>query len=494
MRFLDAICNPEQALLFVVRNESPFTTTLAIPHQFSFLHGVSFLIIPPSSAFYYITLPKNYKLSYTQLFSAGIRYNYHNHMSNITNIKAREILDSRGNPTLEMDTFVDEKFMGRFGVPSGASTGKYEALEKRDGDASRFDGKGVKELAERIKREIVPEILNKDFNQNSLDSFLIEKDGTENKSNLGANAILGISMSFAKAEALKRNIPLYAHIESLFGNDSSVLPTPMVNILNGGVHAFSGLDIQEFMIVPLQKGTFRRSLENCDKVFMHLKDVLKENNLGIAVGDEGGFAPKLKSHNEALDFIMQSIEKAGFGLGVDFGIAIDCASSEFFKDGKYILKSENKEMDSNELSGYYENLLKNYPILSIEDPFAEDDWQACTSFTEKFGERIMIVGDDLFVTNLKRLAEGVEKKMANTILIKLNQVGTLSETLTVINEAKKAGWKTIISHRSGETEDTSVAHLAVGVGSRFIKAGSVSRGERVAKYNELLRIEEEINK
>lgn len=414
-------------------------------------------------------------------------------MSAITKIKAREILDSRGNPTLEVDTTIDGGFMGRFSVPSGASTGKYEALEKRDGDSEHFEGRGVKKLAERIKQEIAPDILNKDFDQRSLDNFLIQKDGTENKSNLGANTILGISMSFAKAEALRKNVPFYVHIASLFGNDSPALPTPMVNIINGGIHAYSGLDIQEFMIVPLQKtGTFRQSLENCDKVFMCLKNILKENNLGVAVGDEGGFAPKLESHYKALDFIMQAIEKAGFGPGIDFGIALDCASSEFFKDGKYVLKSENKEMDSGELSDYYQNLIKNYPIVSIEDPFDQDDWQPSTSFTEKFGEKIMIVGDDLFVTNIKRLEEGVEKKAANAILIKLNQVGTLSETLDVIKKAKEVGWKTIISHRSGETEDTSVAHLSVGVASRSLKAGSVSRGERTAKYNELLRIEEEL--
>ncbi len=419
-------------------------------------------------------------------------------MSVITKIKAREILDSRGNPTLEVDTTIDGGFVGRFSVPSGASTGKYEALEKRDGDPAHFEGKGVKKLAEKIEKEIAPDILGQDFKQRSLDEFLIEKDGTENKSNLGANSILGISMSFAKAEAIKLNIPFYKYISLLSENDSPVLPTPMVNIINGGMHADSGLDIQEFMIVPLKDESFREKIEKCDKVFMHLKNILKEDGLSIAVGDEGGFAPKLGSHSKALDLIIQAIGKVGFKVGEDFGIALDCASSEFFKDGKYILKSENNppagkagEMSSGELSDYYENLIKNYPIVSIEDPFDEDDWQAATSFVQKFGE-IMIVGDDLFVTNLKRLREGIDKKAANAILIKLNQVGTLTETLDVIKAAKEAGWKTIISHRSGETEDTSIAHLAVGVGSKYIKTGSVSRGERVSKYNELLRIEEEL--
>jgi enolase len=270
----------------------------------------------------------------------------------------------------------------------------------------------------------------------------------------------------------------------------------MVNIINGGMHADSGLDIQEFMIVPLKTEKFAEVLESCDEIFMHLKDILKENNFTVSVGDEGGFAPELGSHTKALDFIMQAIEKAGFKPGEDFGIALDCAASEFYNPsadgGKYILKSENKEFNSAELSDYYENLINNYPIVSIEDPFAEDDWKASSSFVEKFSERIMVVGDDLFVTNLKRLEEGIEKKAANSILIKLNQVGTLSETLDVIKVAKEVGWKTIISHRSGETEDTSISHLAVGVSGQYIKTGSMSRGERIAKYNELLRIGESL--
>ncbi len=420
-------------------------------------------------------------------------------MSKITKIDAREILDSRGNPTLEVDTILEGGVMGRFSVPSGASTGKYEALEKRDGDSEHFAGKGVAKLAERIEREIITEFIGKDFDQRSLDNYLIEKDGTDNKSNFGANTILGISMSFAKAEALKRGVPFHNYIASLFWNIPPTLPTPMVNIINGGVHSDNGLDIQEFMIVPLQKtGTFRKALENCDEIFMHLKNILVENNFGIAVGDEGGFAPKLSSHKDALDLIMQAIQKAGFNPGIDFGIALDAASSEFFKDGKYILKSEKNlpaqagEFTSDELSNYYESLIKNYPIISIEDPFAEDDWEASTAFTAKFGEDIMVVGDDLIVTNMKRLIEGIEKKAANTILVKLNQIGTLSETLDVIKKAKESFWKTIISHRSGETEDTAVSHLAVGVSSRYIKTGSLSRGERTAKYNELLRIEEDV--
>ena len=421
-----------------------------------------------------------------------MRYNLR--MSKITKIEAREILDSRGNPTLEVDTTIDNEYSGRFSVPSGASTGKYEALEKRDGDPERFEGKGVKQLAERIEKEIAVDLLDKDFDQKSLDSFLIEKDGTENKSNFGANAILGISMSFAKAESAKRGWPLYKYIAHISAS-SSALPIPMVNIINGGVHADSGLDFQEFMIIPLQKYEFNRILENCDEVFMHLKEILKKENLDIDVGDEGGFAPQIGSHTKALDFIIQAIEKVGFKPGEDFGVALDAAASEFFdtEKQKYILKSEGKEFNSAELSDYYENLIKNYPILSIEDPFAEDDWQTNTAFTAKFGEHIMVVGDDLFVTNPKKLAEGIEKKAANAILVKLNQIGTLSETLEVIKMAKEARFKTIISHRSGETEDTSIAHLAAGIHSEYIKTGSLSRSERTAKYNELLRIEEELN-
>jgi enolase len=417
-------------------------------------------------------------------------------MSEITKIEAREILDSRGNPTLEVDTTVDEKFMGRFSVPSGASTGKYEALEKRDGDMEHFAGKGERKLVERIEKEIAPLLFEKDFDQNSLDEFLIKQDGTENKSNFGANTILGISMSFARAESEKKGVPFYKHIASLSGNNPS-MPVPMINIINGGVHADSGLDIQEFMIIPLKNKKFGESLESSDEIFMNLKKVLEENGLDTEVGDEGGFAPKIGSHVKALDFMLQAIEKAGFKPGVDFGIALDVAASEFYNPsagGKYVLKSENKEMDRGELLNYYKDLINNYPVISIEDPFAEDDWMSFIAITERLGEKMMIVGDDLFVTNLKRLEEGIAKKAANSILIKLNQVGTLSETLDVIKKAKEGEFRTIISHRSGETEDTSIAHLAVGVASRYIKAGSMSRGERTAKYNELLRIEEELNK
>ena len=425
-------------------------------------------------------------------------------MSKITKINAREILDSRGNPTLEVDTILEGGMMGRFSVPSGASTGKYEALEKRDADPEHFAGKGVAKLAKKIENDISKEFIGKDFDQRSLDDYLIEKDGTENKSNFGANTTLGISMSFAKAEALRKNIPFHSYIATLLGNNFPTLPIPMVNIINGGAHADNDLDIQEFMIVPLQRyGTFRKVLENCNEIFMCLKDVLLENNLSIAVGDEGGFAPKIPSHKDALDLIMQAIQKAGFSPGVDFGIALDVAASELYsnssedsveahKNGKYVLKSENKEMTGDELSDYYEGLIKNYPIISVEDPFAEDDWEASINFTAKFGENIMIVGDDLIVTNMKRLIESIEKKAANTILVKLNQIGTLSETLDVVKKAKESSWTTIISHRSGETEDTAVSHLAVGVSSKYIKTGSLSRGERIAKYNELLRIEEDI--
>jgi len=412
-------------------------------------------------------------------------------MSVISKIEAREILDSRGNPTLEVDTYIGDDY-GRFSVPSGASTGKYEALEKRDGDLDRFEGKGVKELAEMIEMEIAPEIIGKDFNQTTLDKFLIEKDGTENKSNLGANSILGISVSFAKAEAWHLRVPLWQYIYSLSENKISFLPTPMVNIINGGVHSNNDLDIQEFMIVPLKKESFAEKLRECSEVFQNLKIILQENSLSTAVGDEGGFAPKIKSHRKALEFIKKAIERSGFKLGEDFGIALDTAASEFYKDGKYILKSENKEFTIFELLDYYQKLIKDFSIISIEDPFDQDDWEGHILFTEKFGLHLMVVGDDLFVTNIKRLEEGIKKESANSILVKLNQVGTLTETLEVIKRAQINDWKTIISHRSGETEDTTISHLAVGVSSQYIKTGSVSRGERTTKYNELLRIEESL--
>ncbi|MBN2094185.1 MAG: phosphopyruvate hydratase [Candidatus Zambryskibacteria bacterium] len=412
-------------------------------------------------------------------------------MSKITKIEAREILDSRGNPTLEVDTTVEEKFTGRFSVPSGASTGEHEALEKRDKDPEHFLGKGVEKLAERIEKEIAPELLSKYFNQKSLDQFLIDKDGTKNKSNFGANTILSLSMSFAKADAYANGMPLWQYFSKLSGTKPS-LPTPMINIINGGVHADSGLDIQEFMIVPLDGGKFSKLLQKSDEVFMYLKIILEENDLGTAVGDEGGFVPRVGSHNKALDLIIKAIEKAKFKPGEDFGIALDCAASEFYERGEYVLKSENKNFSSNELTAYYENLIKNYPIVSLEDPFAEDDWETWTSFNQKFGGKLMVVGDDLLVTNLERLDKAVAEKAVNAILIKPNQSGTLIETLGVINQAKKSELKTIISHRSGETEDTSISHLAVGTASQYIKAGSVSRSERIAKYNELLRIEEEL--
>ena len=412
-------------------------------------------------------------------------------MSVISKIEAREILDSRGNPTLEVDTYIGDDY-GRFAVPSGTSTGKYEALEKRDGDLDRFEGKGVKELAEMIEREIAPEIMGKDFNQTTLDKFLIEKDGTPNKSNLGANSVLGISVSFAKAEAWHLRVPLWQYISSLSGNKIPFLPTPMVNIINGGVHSNNDLDIQEFMIVPLKKESFAEKLRECSEVFQNLKIILQENSLSTAVGDEGGFAPKIKSHRQALEFIKKAIERSGFKLGEDFGIALDTAASEFYKDGKYILKSENKEFTIFELLDYYQKLIEDFSIISIEDPFDQDDWEAHILFTEKFGLHLMVVGDDLFVTNIKRLEEGIKKESANSILVKLNQVGTLTETLEVIKRAQINDWKTIISHRSGETEDTTISHLAVGVSSQYIKTGSVSRGERTTKYNELLRIEESL--
>lgn len=415
-------------------------------------------------------------------------------MSQITKIEAREILDSRGNPTLEVDIYLGDPSadgMGRFSVPSGASTGKYEALEKRDGDPNRFEGKGVKELAERVEKEIAPKLIGRGFDQDGLDKFLIQEDGTENKSNFGANAVLGISMSFAKAVANSLNIPFWQHVSNLSQN-SPTLPTPMINILNGGMHADNGLDFQEFMIVPLKKEeSFAEKIRESDEVFQNLKLVLEAGGFSVAVGDEGGFAPKVGTHKKALELIKEAMRNAGFFLGHDFGIALDVASSQFRgEDGNYFLKSENKNFTQEELLEYYRALIEEFSIVSVEDPFGEDDWEGNTLFTEKFGSSLMVVGDDLLVTNAKRLKEGLKKKAANSILIKLNQVGTLSETLDVIKMACDAGWQTIISHRSGETEDTSIDHLSVGTGSPYIKTGSLSRGERTAKYNELIRIEE----
>ncbi|HEY4480213.1 MAG TPA: phosphopyruvate hydratase [Candidatus Paceibacterota bacterium] len=420
-------------------------------------------------------------------------------MPRINKIEAREILDSRGNPTLEVDCFVGDSpagGMGRFSVPSGASTGKYEALEKRDNDLERFGGRGVKELALRIEDEITPMLLNKDFDQKSLDNFLIEKDGTPNKSNFGANVVLGLSMSFAKALAENTSLPFWKYIKNISGkaeNDEVKMPTPMINIINGGIHADSGLDIQEFMIVPLKDESLAEKIRKSDEVFQNLKLVLGAMSLSVAVGDEGGFAPKVESHRRTLELIREAIRNAGFSLGEDFGIALDVAASQLLNsENDYFMKSENRHFNREELLEYYQSLTNDFPIVSIEDPFAEDDWEGNVAFTKKFGDKIIVVGDDLLVTNPRRLEEGIKKKAANAILIKLNQIGTLSETLEVIKMARGANWQTVISHRSGETEDTSIDHLAVGTNSSYIKTGSLSRGERTAKYNELLRIEESL--
>lgn len=405
----------------------------------------------------------------------------------IKGIKAREVLDSRGNPTIEVDAILEGGVLGRAMVPSGASTGEYEAIELRDGDKGRFLGRGVRKAVDNVNRIIAPKILGRDARlQKELDDLLCELDGTENKSHLGANAILGVSLAVAKAAAKGKGESLYRY---LGGDKANILPVPMMNIINGGLHADNNLDIQEFMIVPLGAKTFSQALRMGCEVFHNLKKILKTRNLSTAVGDEGGFAPDLNSTEEALAIIIEAIKKAGYQEGKDISLALDSAASSFYKQGKYILKSEKS---AEEMVSFYRQLVDKYPIVSIEDGLAEDDWDGWRELTQNLGERIQLVGDDLFVTNVKRLNKGIERKAANSILIKVNQIGTLSEALEAIELGRKNNYSAIISHRSGETEDTTIAHLAVATGCGQIKTGSVSRSERVAKYNELLRIEEEL--
>ncbi len=409
----------------------------------------------------------------------------------IETIQAREILDSRGNPTVEVDVILTSGVVGRAAVPSGASTGIHEAVELRDGDKSRYVGKGVSKAVENVNEIIAPEIEGMIVSeQTEIDQQLIILDGTENKSKLGANAILGVSLACAKAAAEIHGMPLYRY---LGGSNAKELPVPMMNILNGGSHADNNVDIQEFMIMPVGAESFRESLRCGAEVFHALKSVLKEKGLNTAVGDEGGFAPNLGSNEEALQVIITAIEKAGYKPGDDVKIALDPASSEFYKDGKYILAAEAKpEKTAEELIDFYADLVDRYPIVSIEDGLAEDDWAAWKLMTDKLKSKIQIVGDDLFVTNPKRLQRGIEEGIGNSILIKLNQIGTLTETLDTIELAKRAGYTCVISHRSGETEDSTIADIAVATNSGQIKTGSLSRSDRVAKYNQLLRIEEDL--
>jgi enolase len=413
-------------------------------------------------------------------------------MSEIVDVYAREILDSRGNPTLEVEVFLESGAFGRAAVPSGASTGEREAMELRDGDKSRYLGKGVLKAVDNVNNIIAEEVIGMEADdQVGVDTKMIELDGTEFKTNLGANAILGVSLAVAKAAAEEAGQPLYKYIG---GANARELPLPMMNIINGGAHADNNVDIQEFMIMPAGASCFKEALRMGAEIFHALKGVLKGKGYNTAVGDEGGFAPNLKSNEEALEVIMEAIVKAGYKPGEDVLLALDVASSELFKDGVYTLENETQKVKSAvEMVDFYENLVNKYPIISIEDGMAENDWDGWKLLTDRLGKRIQIVGDDLFVTNPKILKEGIQKGIANSILIKLNQIGTLTETLEAIEMAKRAGYTTVISHRSGETEDTTLADLAVAVNSGQIKTGSLCRTDRVAKYNQLLRIEDELD-
>jgi len=412
-------------------------------------------------------------------------------MSVILEITGREILDSRGNPTVEVEVLVEGGYMGRAAVPSGASTGEHEAIELRDGDPRRYLGKGVRKAVANVNDRIAPEVVGMDvLDQMAIDKLLLELDGTPNKSSLGANAILGVSLACAKAAANYLGLPLYRYIGGLYAHR---LPVPLMNILNGGKHADNNVDIQEFMVVPWGAKTFADALRMGTEVFHHLKAVLKEKGYNTSVGDEGGFAPDLSSNEEALSLIVAAIERAGYAPGEEVAIAIDAAASEFYQEGKYRLEAEREpEKSASELISFYEGLLDRYPICSIEDGLAEDDWEGWKELTERLGGRVQIVGDDLFVTNIERLQKGIELGVANSILIKLNQIGTLTETLAAVETAKRASYTTIISHRSGETEDVTIADLTVAVNAGQIKTGSASRTDRIAKYNQLLRIEEEL--
>jgi len=409
-------------------------------------------------------------------------------MTELIDVRAREILDSRGNPTVEVDVVLACGAKGRAAVPSGASTGTREALELRDKVENRFLGKGVLNAIANVNEVIAPEIIGYDaMDQAGLDRTMIDIDGTENKSRLGANAILGVSMAASRAAANACEIPLFQH---LGGINARLLPVPMMNIINGGAHAANNLDIQEFMILPFGAGSLTEAVRMGAETFHHLAKILKGEGLSTAVGDEGGFAPNLKSNEEALEYIINAIEAAGYRPGKDIGIALDAAASEFYKDGKYIFASEGKELSAIDLIDYYERLIEKYPLYSIEDGLAEGDWDSWGIMTERLGNSIQIVGDDIFVTNPDIFQKGIELGIANSILIKLNQIGTVTETLDTIQMAKESGYTTIVSHRSGETEDSFIADLAVGINSGQIKTGSMSRSDRVAKYNQLIRIEE----
>ena len=411
-------------------------------------------------------------------------------MSVIELVYAREVLDSRGNPTVEVEVVLEDGAMGRAIVPSGASTGAFEAVELRDGDKGRYLGKGVETAVANVNEIIAPEIEGMDaFDQPAIDAIMIELDGTPNKGKLGANAILGVSLACAQAAANSLGLPLYQYIG---GVNAKVLPVPMMNIINGGSHADNSVDLQEFMVMPVGAKTFSDAMRMCATVYHTLKKTLHEKGYSTAIGDEGGFAPNLKSNAEAIDVIIEAITKAGYKPGEDMFIAIDAASSEYYKDGKYVLENEGKTLTAEEMVDFLEDWVNKYPIISIEDGMAEEDWEGWKLLTERLGNKVQLVGDDLFVTNTERLEMGIEKGVANSILIKLNQIGTLTETLNAIEMANRAGMTAVVSHRSGETEDTTIADLVVAVNAGQIKTGAPARSERVAKYNQLLRIEEEL--
>jgi enolase len=411
-------------------------------------------------------------------------------MSSIVDVVAREVLDSRGNPTVEADVLLESGSMGRAAVPSGASTGSREAIELRDGDARRYLGKGVLRAVENINTEISEAIIGLDAQEQAfIDKTMIELDGTENKSRLGANAILAVSMAVAKAAAEESGLPLYRY----FGGSSPMqMPVPMMNIINGGAHANNSLDIQEFMIMPVGMPSFREALRCGAEIFHALKKLLDKKGFSTAVGDEGGFAPNVGSNAEALTLVLAAVENAGYVPGQDVMLALDCAASEFFKDGKYHLEGEGLQLTSSQFADYLANLADQFPIISIEDGMAEGDWEGWKILTDKLGKKVQIVGDDLFVTNTRILREGIKQGVANSILIKINQIGTLSETFAAIEMAKRAGYTAVISHRSGETEDSTIADIAVGMNALQIKTGSLSRSDRIAKYNQLIRIEEDL--
>ena len=411
-------------------------------------------------------------------------------MSTIIDIHAREILDSRGNPTVEVDVTLEDGILGRASVPSGASTGAHEAAEKRDADKKRYNGKGVLNAVAAVNGELADALIGYDVTeQASIDASMVEMDGTPNKSRLGANAILGISLACAKAAADFCNLSLYRYVG---GPTAKILPVPMMNIINGGEHADNPIDIQEFMIMPVSAENIKDAVRIGSEIFHTLKNELKNANLSTGIGDEGGFAPNIKSTREAIDFILNSVDKAGYSAGKDIFLALDCASTEYYRENKYVFKGEGREFSSTENIAYLESLVNDYPIISIEDGMAEDDWEGWVALTETLGDKVQLVGDDLFVTNPLRLKMGIDKKAANSMLVKVNQIGTLSETLNAVEIAHRANFTNVMSHRSGETEDATIADLAVATNCGQIKTGSLARSDRLAKYNQLIRIEEEL--